>query len=167
MIIQTKNLELVLHTPDDVRAQIEGMNADQKAQLSPDWLARVRVATAGDPWTLGFALVHRATNVVIGTCGFKGPPGADDMVEIAYGVAPDHQGNGYATEAAEALVAYAFSSGKVRVVRAHTFLEANASTRVLAKCGFRRVGEVIDPEDGPVWRWEIRRPRGSSLGQDD
>ena len=76
------------------------------------------------------------------------------MVEIAYGVAPDHQGNGYATEAAEALVAYAFSSGKVRVVRAHTFLEANASTRVLAKCGFRRVGEVSDPEDGPVWRWE-------------
>ena len=153
-LIQTKNLQLVPQTPDDVRAQIEGMNADQKAELSPDWLARVRVATAGDPWTLGFALVHRATNVVIGTCGFKGPPGADDMVEIAYGVAPDHQGKGYATEAAEALVAYAFSSGKVRVVRAHTFLEANASTRVLAKCGFRRVGEVSDPEDGPVWRWE-------------
>jgi RimJ/RimL family protein N-acetyltransferase len=30
----------------------------------------------------------------------------------------------------------------------------NASARVLAKCGFRRVGEVIDPEDGLVWRWE-------------
>lgn len=152
--IQTKSLKLVPHTPDDVRAQIEEMNADQRAELSPDWLARVRVATAADPWTLGFALVHRTTNVVIGTCGFKGPPGADEMVEIAYGVAPDHQGNGYATEAAEALVAYAFNSGKVRVVRAHTFLEANASTQVLAKCGFRGVGGVIDPEDGPVWRWE-------------
>jgi RimJ/RimL family protein N-acetyltransferase len=152
--IHTKSLKLVPHTPDDVRAQIEGMNADQRAQLSPDWLARVRVATAADPWTLGFALVHRTTNVVIGTCGFKGPPGADEMVEIAYGVAPDHQGNGFATEAAEALVAYAFNSGKVRAVRAHTFLEANASTRVLAKCGFRGVGVVIDPEDGPVWRWE-------------
>ncbi len=29
-----------------------------------------------------------------------------------------------------------------------------ASGRVLIKCGFRRIGEVIDPEDGLVWRWE-------------
>lgn len=152
--IQTKSLRLVAHTLDDVRAQIEGMNTDQRAELSPDWLARVHAATADDPWVLGFALVHRTTNVVVGTCGFKGPPGGDETVEIAYGVALDHQGNGYATEAAEALVAYAFNSGEVRVVRAHTFPEANASTRVLAKCGFRRVGEVIDPEDGLVWRWE-------------
>jgi RimJ/RimL family protein N-acetyltransferase len=155
--IRTKSLKLVPHTLEDVRAQIEGMDADQRAHLSPDWLARVRAATAADPWTLGFALVHRATDAVIGTCGFKGPPGADGMVEIAYGVAPDHQGKGYATEAAEALVAYAFSSGQVRVVRAHTFSEANASARVLAKCGFRRIGEVIDPEDGFVWRWERHR----------
>ena len=57
-------------------------------------------------------------------------------------------------KAAQALTTYAFSSGKVRLVRAHTRPEANASTRVLAKCGFRRVGEVINPEDGLVWRWE-------------
>jgi RimJ/RimL family protein N-acetyltransferase len=76
------------------------------------------------------------------------------VVEIAYGVASEHQGKGYATEAAEALVTYAFGSGQVRVVRAHTLAESNASTRVLTKCRFRRIGEVIDPEDGLVWRWE-------------
>ena len=32
--------------------------------------------------------------------------------------------------------------------------EATASTRVLRKCGFVHIGEVVDPEDGPVWRWE-------------
>jgi len=52
------------------------------------------------------------------------------------------------------LVSYAFSNSKVRVVRAHTLAEANASTRVLAKCGFQRIGEVVDPDDGLVWRWE-------------
>ena len=31
-----------------------------------------------------------------------------------------------------------------------------ASTRVLTKCGFSRIGEVIDPDDGLVWRWEKR-----------
>jgi RimJ/RimL family protein N-acetyltransferase len=133
------------------------MTVDERAQVSPDWLARVRLAAADDPWILGFALVHRITSVVIGTCGFKGPPDDDGTVEIAYGVAPDHQGHGYATEAAAALVAYAFNSGQVRRVRAHTLAAANASARVLAKCGFRQVGEVIDPEDGPVWRWEKGR----------
>jgi RimJ/RimL family protein N-acetyltransferase len=45
----------------------------------------------------------------------------------------------------------------VQVVRAHTFAESNASARVLTKCGFHHAGEVIDPDDGPVWRWERRR----------
>jgi ribosomal-protein-alanine N-acetyltransferase len=76
------------------------------------------------------------------------------VVEIAYGVAKEHEGKGYASEAAEALVKYAFDKEEVRVVRAHTLPEPNASTRVLTKCGFRHVGEVVDPEDGLVWRWE-------------
>jgi [ribosomal protein S5]-alanine N-acetyltransferase len=75
------------------------------------------------------------------------------MVEIAYGVDPE-QNRGYATEAAAALVAFAFDSGQVRIVRAHTFAEESASNRVLTRCGFRPVGQVIEPEDGLVWRWE-------------
>ena len=43
---------------------------------------------------------------------------------------------------------------RVKCIRAHTRPEANASTRVLAKCGFVLIGPVVDPEDGPVWRWE-------------
>ncbi|MEO7189895.1 MAG: GNAT family N-acetyltransferase [Vicinamibacterales bacterium] len=151
--IQTERIKLVPQTLEEVRARVEGMAANQKAELSSEWLAQLQAATV-DLWTLGFAIVHRADDTVIGACGFKGPPGTDGIVEIAYGVAPDYQGHGYATEAAEALVAYAFNSGQVRVVRAHTFSEASASTRVLTKCGFQAVGEVIDPEDGLVWRWE-------------
>jgi ribosomal-protein-alanine N-acetyltransferase len=75
-------------------------------------------------------------------------------VEIAYGLAPAYQGRGYATEAAQELVARTFASGLVRRVIAHTLPEQNASTRVLSRCGFARVGELIDPEDGLVWRWE-------------
>jgi [ribosomal protein S5]-alanine N-acetyltransferase len=103
---------------------------------------------------MDFALVQRIDNAVVGSCGFKGPPTPDGVVEIAYGVAPEHQGKGYATEAAQALVSYAFSHSRVRVVRAHTLPQANASTRVLAKCGFQFVNEVVDPDDGLVWRWE-------------
>ena len=152
--IETKRLKLVLQTSEDVRALIEGMTAAEQAEISADWLALVHDASSASPWVHGFKLVHRTTGETIGNAGFKGPPGADSAVEIAYGVFPEYQGNGYATEAAEALATFAFLSGQVRVVRAHTLPEPNASTRVLTKCGFKRVGEVIDPEDGLVWRWE-------------
>lgn len=152
--MQTKRLKLAPHTLEEIRAMVEALTPSEKAELSADWLARLRAATSADPWTHGFSLVLRANDTVVGTAGFKGPPATDGVVEIAHGVSPDHQGKGYATEAAQALIAYAVGSGKVRVIRAHTRPELNASTRVLAKCGFQRVGEVIDPEDGLVWRWE-------------
>ena len=152
--IQTKSLKLVPMTLEEVRAWVDAMDPSEKAELSADWLARLHASTSADPWTHGFSLVLRDSDIVVGKSGFKGPPAADGTVEIAYGVVPDYQGKGYATEAAQALVAFAFSSGRVRVVRAHTLPEPNASTRVLTKCGFRHIGEVIDPEDGLVWRWE-------------
>ena len=152
--ICTKSLKLVLQSLEDVRAFIEGMTPAEKAELSPDWLAQLHASTSPGPWTHGFALVNRASDIAIGKCGFKGPPTAEGVVEIAYGVDPEHQGKGYATEAAEALVTYAFDNENVRLVRAHTRPKPNASTRVLVKCGFRKVGEVMDPEDGLVWRWE-------------
>ena len=151
--MQTKNLKLVPKTLEEVYASIEAMTPADRALLSADWLALLHASMSADPWTHGFSLVLRDTDTVVGSAGFKGPP-ADGVVEIAYGLSPEYQGKGYATEAAEALTDYAFESGKVRVVRAHTLPESNASGRVLTKCGFRRIGEVIDPEDGLVWRWE-------------
>lgn len=64
-------------------------------EVSPDWLAQLQVSTAADPWMHGFALVHLADNAVIGSGGYKGPPNADGVVEIAYGVVPGYQGRGY------------------------------------------------------------------------
>src|SRR5215468_1910074 len=152
-VIPTARLDLVLQTPDEVLASIERLPPADRAEVSPDWLARVRVAAAGDPWALSFTMVERAGGVAVGSCAFKGPPDADGVVEVAYGTDPDHRGRGYATEVAGALTDFAFASGRVRLVRAHTKPDNGASARVLAKCGFRWVGEVIDPEDGLVCRW--------------
>ena len=96
-------------------------------------------------------------DLAVGICGYKGPPSLDGTVEIAYGVAPSHQSRGIATEAARLLITQAFADNRVRKICAHTLPERNASTRVLEKCGLRFVGEVIDVEDGRVWRWETRR----------
>ena len=154
--MQTRNLKLVPKTLEEVHASIEAMTPADRAQLSADWLALLHGSTSADPWIHGYSIQLRDSDTAVGSAGFKGPP-ADGVVEIAYGLNPEYQGKGYATEAAEALTAYAFESGKVRVVRAHTLPESNASGRVLTKCGFRHIGEVIDPEDGLVWRWEKLR----------
>src|SRR6266576_594315 len=125
--------------------------------VSPKWLDLLRrsVGQGPNPWRHGFWIIEKESGQIIGGAGFKGEPDAGGMVEIAYGVVPSREGRGYATEAALALIHFASSDPRVRLVRAHTRPQANASTRVLTKCGFAHIGEVIDPEDGPVWRWEL------------
>ena len=154
MELQTRRLKVVLQTREEVEQLIEAMPEDQKSQISPAWLARMRASKVADPWVRSFRLMQRDTNSVVGTCSFKGPP-VDGVVEIAYGIKPEHEGKGYATEAAQALVEFASSCDEVRLVIAHTLPTGAASKRVLAKCGFRYVGETVDPEDGTVARFEL------------
>lgn len=152
--IQTKNLTLVLQTRTDCLAQIEQLSPEHRAGVSTEWLEKLQGSRPADPWIHGFKLEHQVSGKRIGQCGYKGPP-VGGVVEIAYAVEAAHQGKGYATEAARALTNYALGTGQVTLVCAHTLPEPNASTRVLTKCGFRKVGEVVDPEDGLVWRWEL------------
>ncbi|MBX7105949.1 MAG: GNAT family N-acetyltransferase [Gemmataceae bacterium] len=161
--ISTASLDLLLKTPDEVLAWVESLPEEVRAEVSPDWLARVRTTPAGDPWSLQFTIIERATGLTVGGCGFKGPPDADGMVELAYGIDPAHQCRGFATEATRGLVGFAFASDRVQVVRAHTKPGNGPSQRVLTKCGFRQVGEVIDPEDGLVIRWEQPREEVDSV----
>ena len=169
-MIETDDLRLEPHTPGQLLALIEQPERYEQlagfpaaaglreffvsGEISPDWIAGLRTLQQSDPWRIGFAVVHRESGCVIGSAAFKGPPDSDGMVEIAYGIVPSFEGRGYATQAAKALVAYSVESGMVKTIRAHTLPTPNASTNVLKKCGFKFAGDVIDPEDGPVWRWE-------------
>ena len=156
LVLETPRLRLVLESTDAVLARIEGLSPADRAEVSPQWLARMRTSTP-TPWTHGFAIVDPATGSMIGGCGFKGPPDDDGVTEIAYGIDAEHRGRGYAKEAAAALVKFALGAG-ARVVRAHTKPENGPSASVLVSCGFVPLGEVVDPEDGLVRRWELLHP---------
>ena len=156
-LLKTKRLTLTRQTEDEARAMVAALPPSDRAEISADWLAALNHSGAVDPWILGFTICEQLSGKAVGQCGFKGPPGPGRVVEIAYGIAPEYRGCGYATEAAQALVAFAFRTGQVEIVRAHTLPTHNASGRVLAKCGFKHLGEVIEPDDGLVWRWEINR----------
>jgi RimJ/RimL family protein N-acetyltransferase len=178
-LLETPHLTLRACSPEQLLTLIEQPERFQKVmevpaadglrelfvsgEVSPQWLAALHSASRPDPWRHGFFVVDREQRRVIGTAGFKGPPDSSGMVEIAYGIVPSWEGRGYATEAAQALVGFAFATEGVRLVRAHTAPAENASSRVLLKCGFRCAGTVVDPEDGPVFRWERAAPPSADL----
>ncbi|HME87589.1 MAG TPA: GNAT family N-acetyltransferase [Chthoniobacterales bacterium] len=173
MTIQTKNLILAAHLPRHLRALLHSVQEfeiiaglrvaegirEQLLSASPDFMTRLQSAREPNPWQFGFGVVHKIDNVLIGMGGFPSPPDSDGVAEIAYGIAPSYQDKGYATEVANALCHFASCDKHVKKIRAHTLAEKNPSTRVLEKCGFEKVGETVDPENGlAVWRWERSAP---------
>ncbi len=152
--IPTPRLDLKLQTPAETLAWVDSLPPDVRVEVSPEWIARVQLSEPGNPWTLSYNAHLRDSGVLVGSCAFKGPPSSDATVEIAYGIDEAYRGRGYATEAANALTAFAFGTGEVQRVRAHTKVDNLASVRVIERCGFRYVGEVMDPEDGLVSRYE-------------
>jgi RimJ/RimL family protein N-acetyltransferase len=102
-----------------------------------------------DPW--GSYVVRRGKRT-IGIAAFKSAPTPEGEVEIAYMTFPAYEGRGHATATIGALVDIAEAAGVAPF--AHTLPEENASNTALRRNGFVYAGEVDDPEDGLIWRWE-------------
>ncbi len=172
--MQSGNVRLLAHTPDHLRALLEAPDSYPSQfglaiaegvreflggpEVSESFRARLRDRAAADPWRDGFGVIHVSENRLIGLASFNDAPDAGGAVEISYGIADAYTGRGYATEAARLLIAHAAASGQVRMLRAHTLPERNASTRILEKCGFQNRGSVNDPVDGLIWLWELPVP---------
>ena len=110
-----------------------------------------------DPW--GSYVVH-LDDCPIGIAAFKSAPDAAGAVELAYMTFPAFEGQGHATRTVAALTAIAEGAGATPI--AHTLPEENPSNKALRRNGFTYVGEVMDPEDGLVWRWEKARDASRS-----
>ncbi|PYE52724.1 GNAT family N-acetyltransferase [Deinococcus yavapaiensis] len=72
--------------------------------------------------------------------------------EIGFWLGAPHRGRGYATEAAERVLAYAFEKRGRRRVQAAVFVENEASARVLARLGLRREGTLRAYGRPSSWR---------------
>lgn len=65
-----------------------------------------------------------------------------DRAELGYWIAPAHQRQGYATEAAELAVEYAFRERGCNRVQARVYEGNEGSRRVLESLGFQREGRL-------------------------
>jgi RimJ/RimL family protein N-acetyltransferase len=93
------------------------------------------------------ALVVRADGDRVGLVYLIREKPNDDVygrAELAYWVAPEAQGNGYATDAARTVVKHGFDRLRLHKVVAKAFADNEASKRVLEKVGFTEEGVFRD-----------------------
>lgn len=78
----------------------------------------------------------------VGVIGSAGLGEHEGDAELGYWIAREHWGQGYATEAAGAVLRIAHTLGHRRVFAGH-FTDNPASGRVLAKLGFTETGRIV------------------------
>lgn len=136
----------------DNNVKFEG-NGKLIADITSITLHMIQEKNCGPEWG-GYLAIDNDSRIIIGTCAFKGAPSDNGEVEIAYFTFPKFEGQGYATSMVKELISLATGNSSINVIAANTLPQKNASTKVLEKSGFACKGEIHDPEDGLVWRWE-------------
>lgn len=87
-----------------------------------------------------FALICRADNKMIGTCGFVRFDTANESAEVGYVLNPHYYNQGYATEALRAVLDFGFTTLGLHRIEARYMKDNAASRRVMEKCGMQFEG---------------------------
>ena len=149
--LKTKRLLLEPMMDDQMQALIDNeTDAHMKAAYA-EMLAACREKPAARQWCAAWSICQKDGTMVGDLC-FKGAPVYGE-VEVGYGIAEAFQGQGYATEAVNAAVDWAFTQPDVYYVTAETEPGNATSQRVLQKAGFVQNGEGAE---GP--RFEKEKP---------
>jgi RimJ/RimL family protein N-acetyltransferase len=92
-------------------------------------------------WNAGLAIENEHCKF-IGWIGFNAPSqGMKHDMGLGYALHPDHWGNGYMSDAVDALTHYLFQRYPIEKITTYANLDNIGSQRVLKKCGFQNVGE--------------------------
>jgi RimJ/RimL family protein N-acetyltransferase len=146
-VLKTRRLLLRAPRPDDAATLVALLGdrriAENTARIPHPYTrddAEAFIATIERGSEPGF-LVTLAGGQIIGGCGIatlraEGP-------EIGYWIGIEHWGQGYATEAARAIIDHAFRDIGCPELLAGARVSNPASRRVLEKCGFQWTGVVL------------------------
>lgn len=105
-----------------------------------------------------FPVFLKQNGEFIGTCGIE-PFDMDGQaeVELGYRICLRYWGNGYATEAATAILRHGFGDLNLEKIMALALPQNRASLRVLEKIGFRYLRDFIFFNNLPFRLYEILR----------
>lgn len=149
MIVETERLKIVECTEESAQFAF-----DQHYDNGPyvmNYLEALKRDTSLAGWG-SWLIIRKLDERVIGDMGFKGKPSQNKVVEIGYGLLEAYWNKGYATEAANALINWAFATNRVNRVMAEVLKENLASIHVLEKIGMKRLTEVNE-----MYYYQIKR----------
>ena len=150
-VIETERLVLRGREPADVEAIFQFAS---DPEVTP-YMAWPRSRTLADVWDFldGLTAYHyeqeeldygialrSAPDVLIGGVGVYWRPREHRVMDLGYVLAKEHWGQGYAPEAARALIRYAFRTTRVQRIFAPIFAENAKSRRAAEKIGLTLEG---------------------------
>ena len=148
MTIETDRLYLrpwVVGDADDLYTLAKdpevGPSAGWPAHQNAEESRRIILNVLAVPET--YAIIRKEDAKLIGSIGLKfgedSTSEAQDEPELGYWIGKDFWGRGYATEAAKAMITWAFTECHARAVWCCHYEGNERSRRVIEKCGFRYV----------------------------
>ena len=164
--IHTQRLILRVILPDEIEwllagdmRRVEFANgfkyppADASLGIDFGWhLRALRTDPQQLPWRIR-VIIERSSNIVIGSINLKGVPDTEGDVEIGWGVNEEYRRQGYATEAAAAVMRWAFEQPVVRSISATVPDDNEASKRVAQRLGLVRTASTR--RNLPLWKTKM------------
>lgn len=157
--IQSKRIYLVPLTDEELRKRGDDCCDEHMKNAYAQMLDGCLAHPDDRLWYTEWDIRLKEGGTGIGGLSFKGPP-VNGEVELGYGIDEEWRGQKFATEAAYALIEWAFGHDGVYFVTAETEPDNAASRRVLEKLAFKPVGLGAE---GPRFEKEKAQPNWFSI----
>ena len=161
MQLLTERLFLIPLQPDGMRALLARTTDPELVGPYTEMLTLSLLHPEQWIWYTAWGLYQNDSGDFVGDLCFKGLP-KNGQPEIGYGISPEFQGQGYATEAVRAACRWALAQPGVAAVEAETEPANAASQAVLRKVGFVPTGTV--GKEGPRFILRACPPERSFFG---
>lgn len=112
-------------------------------------LNKVEFPTGYESWMI----IKKDTLEIIGDLGFKGLNIEDKNIDLGYGIIKEERRKGYAEEAVNEMIKWAFSNEIIKEITANCLVENIGSINLLTKLNFRQV----KTEDDMIY-WNLVNP---------
>jgi len=177
IVAETDRLILRRERPGDLAIWLEHMNRPEVMAMvggvqTPEKVSEsfAKMAESVGEDDLPFVFVAlKSDDALIGKCGLArieteiAPDALRGQVQIGWSLRVDHWGRGYATEAAQTMLALGFERYGLMGVYAQTSERNRGSWRVMQRLGMTRLAELdyddpdYPPEDNPTMVWGLTR----------
>ena len=120
---------------------------DRSAQDVRDFVNMFLGQQQANPRTkFQLAITLNSTGQLIGSCGIRMKSAASHEADIGLELDPQYWGQGYATEAAQAIVKFGFADLRLHRIYSWSIADNQGASRVLEKLGLKLEGRLRENE---------------------